>query len=116
MCPDDCPVLVLLRKRPLPKRPAGKNRRASLQESIKANAQQTALDLGKRRQAGIGLDSPRLFHDGRRKGGDDEKPVHKVTLTKPFYIGKYKVTQPQWEALMGSNPSSAKDRKTPWSG
>lgn len=36
----------------------------------------------------------------------DEKPVHAVTLTCPFYIGRYEVTQAQWTARMGSNPSS----------
>jgi formylglycine-generating enzyme required for sulfatase activity len=35
---------------------------------------------------------------------DDEKPAHKVTLSD-FYIGKYPVTQKQWVAVMGSNPS-----------
>jgi formylglycine-generating enzyme required for sulfatase activity len=32
-------------------------------------------------------------------------PVHQVTLTKPFYLGRYEVTQAQWAARMGSNPS-----------
>jgi formylglycine-generating enzyme required for sulfatase activity len=32
--------------------------------------------------------------------------VHTVTLTTAFYIGRYEVTQAQWEARMGSNPSS----------
>ena len=31
---------------------------------------------------------------------------HEVTLTKPYYIGKYEVSQEQWESVMGSNPSS----------
>ncbi len=34
-----------------------------------------------------------------------EKPVHAVTLTNAFYIGRYEVTQAQWTAKMGSNPS-----------
>ena len=38
-----------------------------------------------------------------------EMPVHKVTFTKPFYMGKYEVTQGQWEAVMGSNPSNFKN-------
>jgi len=38
---------------------------------------------------------------GRR---DDETP-HQVTLSKAFYCGKFEVTQEQWEAVMGSNPS-----------
>jgi formylglycine-generating enzyme required for sulfatase activity/V8-like Glu-specific endopeptidase len=37
-----------------------------------------------------------------------EHPVHPVTLTCPFYIGRYEVTQAQWQATMGSNPSAFK--------
>jgi formylglycine-generating enzyme required for sulfatase activity len=35
----------------------------------------------------------------------DENPVHSVTLTNAFYMGRYEVTQAQWTARMGSNPS-----------
>jgi formylglycine-generating enzyme required for sulfatase activity len=35
----------------------------------------------------------------------DESPVHTVTLTNAFYLGRYEVTQAQWQARMGSNPS-----------
>ncbi len=35
----------------------------------------------------------------------NEDPVHQVTLTNPFYLGRYEVTQAQWQATMGSNPS-----------
>jgi formylglycine-generating enzyme required for sulfatase activity len=34
------------------------------------------------------------------------EPVHTVTLTNAFYLGRYEVTQAQWQARMGSNPSS----------
>ena len=34
-----------------------------------------------------------------------EQPVHSVTLTNAYYIGRYEVTQAQWQAKMGSNPS-----------
>ena len=34
----------------------------------------------------------------------DEKPMHQVRLSS-FYIGKYTVTQGQWKAVMGNNPS-----------
>jgi formylglycine-generating enzyme required for sulfatase activity len=34
-----------------------------------------------------------------------ENPTHSVTLTQAFYIGRYEVTQGQWVAKMGSNPS-----------
>jgi formylglycine-generating enzyme required for sulfatase activity len=35
-----------------------------------------------------------------------EFPVHQVTLTNAFYLGRYEVTQAQWVATMGSNQSS----------
>jgi len=35
----------------------------------------------------------------------DESPVHTVTLTNAFYMGRYEVTQAQWQARMGLNPS-----------
>ena len=34
----------------------------------------------------------------------DEGPVHRVTISKGFYLGKYEVTQGQWEAVMGTTP------------
>jgi formylglycine-generating enzyme required for sulfatase activity len=34
-----------------------------------------------------------------------EKPKHEVTITQGFYLGKYEVTQSQYEAVMGANPS-----------
>ncbi|HUJ10863.1 MAG TPA: formylglycine-generating enzyme family protein [Verrucomicrobiae bacterium] len=42
-----------------------------------------------------------------------ERPAHKVTITKPFYLGKYEVTQEQWQQIMGSNPSQFKGTKNP---
>ena len=36
---------------------------------------------------------------------DHELPVHQVTLTNAFYIGRTEVTQAQWQAEMGNNPS-----------
>jgi formylglycine-generating enzyme required for sulfatase activity len=46
------------------------------------------------------------FQMGDTAGGgySDEKPVHTVTLTG-FYMGKYEVTQAQYQAVMGNNPS-----------
>ena len=36
----------------------------------------------------------------------DEGPQHEVTISQPFYLGKYEMTQAQYEAVIGSNPSS----------
>ena len=36
---------------------------------------------------------------------DNEKPVTRVRISRGFFLGKYEVTQWQWEAVMGSNPS-----------
>lgn len=39
-------------------------------------------------------------------GRDDNETRHRVTLSQPFYLGKYEVTQRQWQAVMGNNPSA----------
>jgi formylglycine-generating enzyme required for sulfatase activity len=36
---------------------------------------------------------------------DDENPVHEATLTQPFYLGRYEVTQAEWVAVLEANPS-----------
>ena len=51
--------------------------------------------------------------DSETRARDDEKPQHRVRITKPFYLGKYPVTQEQWEAVMGRNPSQFKGPKNP---
>ena len=43
---------------------------------------------------------------GDAECGGDESPAHQVTLTNAFYMGKTEVTQAQWLAVMGSNPSA----------
>jgi formylglycine-generating enzyme required for sulfatase activity len=54
---------------------------------------------------------PGTFQMGCVMGSDQygcydwELPVHQVTLTNAFYLGRYEVTQAQWVAKMGSNPS-----------
>jgi formylglycine-generating enzyme required for sulfatase activity len=35
----------------------------------------------------------------------NEQPVHEVTISQPFYLGKYQVTQAEWQVVVGSNPS-----------
>ena len=43
---------------------------------------------------------------GERSATADESPQHQVTITKEYYIGKYEVTELQWEAIMKTNPAS----------
>jgi formylglycine-generating enzyme required for sulfatase activity len=38
-------------------------------------------------------------------GGTDPETPHRVTLTKPFEMGKFEVTQEEWQSVMGGNPS-----------
>ena len=42
-------------------------------------------------------------------GRDDDERLHKVTLTKGFYLQKNEVTQRQWKSVMGENPSHFKN-------
>jgi len=43
----------------------------------------------------------------------DEGPQHEVTISKPFYMGVTEVTQAQYEAVMGTNPSDFKGATNP---
>ncbi len=52
------------------------------------------------------------FEMGSNNGYDNEKPVHTVTVNS-FYMGKYEVTQKQWKAIMGNNPSEFKGDNLP---
>jgi formylglycine-generating enzyme len=45
------------------------------------------------------------------RSGDDDETRHKVTLTKGFFMGVHLVTQEQWQAVMGNNPSNFKGEK-----
>ena len=65
------------------------------------------IDLGK----GVKLEMM-LIPAGKFMMGDQGRD-HEVTLTKPFYMGKYEVTQEQWLIVMGNNPSSVKGARLP---
>ena len=51
-----------------------------------------------------------LIPQGTFQMGDTKKSLHQVKLTKAFYLGRYQVTQSQWQGKMGNNPSYFKDR------
>ena len=46
-------------------------------------------------------------------GREGDEIRHRVTLTEGFWMGKYAVTQRQWECVTGGNPSSFKDADHP---
>ena len=49
-----------------------------------------------------------------QEGSSKERPRHNVHISKPFYLGKYEVTQEQWLAVMGgANPSNFLSPKRP---
>lgn len=61
--------------------------------------------------------APGTFKMGEPKDGrDNEKPVHGVTLTQGYWIGKYEVTQYEYEKIMGNNPSVFKGNTKPVDG
>ncbi len=47
----------------------------------------------------------RLFPESKREWFDHEQPQHPVKITRPFLLGIHPVTQGQYQAIMGSNPS-----------
>jgi formylglycine-generating enzyme required for sulfatase activity len=65
----------------------------------------------------ISIDIEMIFVEGGtfKMGSRDyanERPIHSVTLNS-FWIGKYPVTQAQWEAVMGQNPAHFIDNERP---
>jgi formylglycine-generating enzyme required for sulfatase activity len=50
---------------------------------------------------------------GDSECGDDEKPVHEVTITKGFWLGQTAVTQRAYERVIGTNPANHKGPNFP---
>jgi formylglycine-generating enzyme required for sulfatase activity len=58
--------------------------------------------------------APGTFQMGSVSGGsNDERPVTRVTISRPYWLGKTEVTQGQWQAVMGGNPSHFKGENLP---
>ena len=80
-------------------------------EKQKASARRFNVPIEIKNSIGMKL---RLIPAGEfLMGGDSEGPIHKVKFTKPFYIGIYQVTQREWKAVMGENPSEFKGDELP---
>lgn len=50
--------------------------------------------------------NPGTFQMGSTVGDSDEQPVHRVTISKVYYMGQTEVTQALWYAVMGQSPTS----------
>jgi formylglycine-generating enzyme required for sulfatase activity len=80
-------------------------------ESVKPEPKETA-ELPIRLTNSLGMEF-RLIQPGMFMMGTPENEIgpfsnetqHRITCTKPFYLGVYEVTQGEWEKLMGSQPS-----------
>jgi len=74
------------------------------------------IDLGGRKRIELVLISAGKFIMGSpasENGRSIDETHHAVTLTKSYYMGKYPVTQEQWEEVMESNPSKTKGARLP---
>ena len=81
-------------------------------EMVKGSAEDTNGWASEIRHKDTGLEmvyvAPGEFMMGSplsEKDRADDQIQHKVKLTKGFYIGKYEVTQGQWDKIMGRNPN-----------
>ena len=72
-----------------------------------------AIDLGDGVTMEMVLVQPGTFVMGSAQGTVAEQPVRRVTLTRPYYIGRCEVTQAQWQTLMENNPSQTKGPHLP---
>ena len=73
-----------------------------------------SLDLGKGVKMEFVLIPAGKFLMGSRETEKDRgkgETQHEVTISKPFYMGRYEVTQEQYEAIAGTNPSCFKGAK-----
>jgi formylglycine-generating enzyme required for sulfatase activity len=74
--------------------------------ALKIKPSEISIDLGHDVKLELVLIPAGSFMMGEEREEIGEKPAHRVTITKPFYLGKYEVSQEQWYAIMGRNPSA----------
>jgi len=83
--------------------------RAAVSHTGNSAPRELTLDLGDGVTMALVYIKPGIFVMGGESKTDGkfqcvEVPKHEVRLTKGFYLGKYEVTQAQYQAIMGSNP------------
>ena len=114
------PRAELLRITHLLNRGADPPNRPALEERLRALVAAGVRPVGPFRTNPVGMRfawiPPATFlmgsppNEPQRSDGETQ---HKVTLTKGFWMGVHQVTQAQWQAVMGSNPSSFKGDNLP---
>ncbi|NCC53221.1 MAG: formylglycine-generating enzyme family protein, partial [Spartobacteria bacterium] len=57
--------------------------------------------------------APGRFEMGSNNGDNDEQAVHTVRISEPYGLGKYEVTQREYQQVMGENPSRFKGTRRP---
>jgi formylglycine-generating enzyme required for sulfatase activity len=89
--------------------------------TVNAQGREISRNPGKARQKiteldnGINLEMVYIPGGTFQMGSSEsssEQPIHQVTV-KPFFMSKYPITQAQWQAVMGNNPSSFPGAKRP---
>ncbi len=95
----------------------GYKRLAAFAEEIGKGEQNVSLDLGHGVMLEVIVIPAGTFMMGRpeteKVGYLGERPQHEVTISKPYYMGKFTVTQEQYEEVAGTNPSNFKGKKNP---
>ena len=92
---------------------AGFSSSVQAQAATNSLSKSVALELGNGVKMDFVLIPAGTFMMGAVESRVDEKPVTKVTITQPFYFGKFEVTQEQWQAVMTNNPSYYKGTNLP---
>ncbi|MBQ4329581.1 MAG: protein kinase, partial [Lentisphaeria bacterium] len=78
------------------------------QEFIKIDCNGVVLEMVKIKAGTFMMGSP-----SGEQGRDSDEVQHRVTLTRDYWLGKFEVTQAQWQAVMGNNPSYFKSDNRP---
>jgi formylglycine-generating enzyme required for sulfatase activity len=73
--------------------------------------------IGSRFKDAFGLEfvwiPPGTFKMGSSKRGNDEKPIHDVTIREGFYMSRNEVTQGEWQSIMATSVIQQRDKTNP---
>ncbi|PJB77608.1 MAG: hypothetical protein CO090_08475 [Acidobacteria bacterium CG_4_9_14_3_um_filter_49_7] len=92
-----------------------RNTRGKLENLIHEPGEQKVVNLSRHSSLKLVYIPARNFlmgsPDTEKEHGSDEGPRHRVTISIGFWMGKYEVTQAQWQGIMKSNPSLLKPKR-----